>query len=160
MVYVKVVFAALFLTGCVGTSYHVNVRRPAFQGRVLVYDHLIPAAVKYQVVGDFIEQKGFYGGTNETANAARREAASRGANGMLIERSGHRCCTGWAWSSPYTEGKLLWITNYDAAKSALTGSTSTKSNAERLRDLDSLHRQGLVTDAEFEFKRRQLVDGL
>jgi hypothetical protein len=153
------------LAGCASTEYRLNsgAQRPAFGRVVLVYRQTIPAGVDYSVIGDFVAQKQFYGGTAETANAVKSEASARGANGILIERSGHRPA-GWSWASPFTEGKLLWIKNYEAASAAQSGaalgSPRLSSNAERLKELDDLHRRGLVTDAEFEDKRKVLVEGL
>ncbi len=109
-------FLALLICSCSSTRYNVapDQVRPAFSGKVLVFEKSIPENVKYTVIGDFVSQSEWYGGTGETENAAVKEAAAKGANGMLIEAQGHRV-TGFSWASPYTEGKLLWVENYDAA---------------------------------------------
>jgi hypothetical protein len=80
----------------------------------------VPADVHYTVIGKFLQQKQWYGATDETSRDSLRAAALKGANGILIERTGHRV-TAWSWSSPFTEGKLLWISNYDAASAAPGG---------------------------------------
>jgi len=114
--YVLCMFLALLICSCSSTRYNVapDQVRPAFSGKMLVFEKSIPENVKYSVIGDFVSQSEWYGGTGETANAAVKEAAAKGANGMLIEAQGHRV-TGFSWASPYTEGKLLWVENYDAA---------------------------------------------
>ena len=152
---------AVSVAGCASTGYSVRPgsERPAFNGKVLVYDQQIPPGVQHTVIGEFAEQKGWYGGTGETAREALRAAAAKGANGILIERTGHRV-TSWSWASPYTEGKLLWITNYDTAAAAQGGGEVSPSRAERLRELEALHRQGLITDSEYEAKRKAIVDSL
>lgn len=108
---------AVMIGGCSTTRYTVapDQLRPAFNGEVLVFNKTIPKNIQYSVIGDFVSQKEWYGGTGETANSAVKEAASKGANGLLIEAQGHRV-TGFSWASPYTEGKLLWIDNYNVAK--------------------------------------------
>ncbi len=109
-------------SGCATTKYQVKPgqERAEFHGKVLVYEQRVPASVQYEVIGDFVEQKQWYGSTDETGREALRVAASKGANGLLIETIGHRV-TAWSWSSPYSEGKLLWITNYEAAAAAPGG---------------------------------------
>jgi len=103
--------------GCSTTRYTVapDQLRPAFKGEVLIFEKTIPKNILYSVIGDFVSQKEWYGGTGETANSAVKEAASKGANGLLIEAQGHRV-TSFSWASPYTEGKLLWIDNYKVAQ--------------------------------------------
>jgi hypothetical protein len=107
---------AMLICGCSTTRYNVapDQLRPAFSGKVLIFEKIIPESIQYSVIGDFVSQKEWYGGTGETANSATKEAAAKGANGLLIEAQGHRV-TGFSWASPYTEGKLLWIDNYDHA---------------------------------------------
>lgn len=150
-----------FSAGCASTSYQVESKAPhaRFDGVVMVFREKVPPSIRYKVIGEFVEQKQFYGGTAETVREVLSNAAAHGANAILIERSGHRV-TGFSWASPYTEGKLLWIENYDAAAHASAGGASTPTAAQRLKDLDDLHRRGLVTDAEFEEKRKDLVDAL
>ncbi len=108
---------AVLVSSCSATKYDVapDQLRPAFSGEVLVFEKTVPENIKYSVIGDFVSQSEWYGGTGETANSAVTEAAAKGANGMLIEAQGHRV-TGFSWASPYTEGKLLWIDNYDVAR--------------------------------------------
>ncbi len=108
---------AVLVCSCSSTRYNVapDQARPSFSGEVLVFEKTIPENIKYSVIGDFVSQSEWYGGTGETANSAVKEAAAKGANGMLIEAQGHRV-TGFSWASPYTEGKLLWIDNYDVAR--------------------------------------------
>lgn len=110
-------FLTMLVSSCSSTRYNVapDQARPAFSGEVLVFEKIIPENIKYSVIGDFVSQSEWYGGTGETANSAVKEAAAKGANGMLIEAQGHRV-TGFSWASPYTEGKLLWIDNYDVAR--------------------------------------------
>ncbi len=110
---------AAILAGCASTEFEVTpgMERAAFKGKVLVFEKQMPAGVEYTVIGKFLQQKQWYGNTGETGNSALSTAAAKGANGILIERTGHRV-TAWSWASPFTEGKLLWITNYDAALAA------------------------------------------
>lgn len=153
---------AVSVAGCgASTQYQVKpgLERPAFEGKVLLYEQKVPPGVQYTVIGEFVEQKGWYGGTSETALRARHAAAARGANGVLIERSGHRV-TNWSWASPFTEGKLLWIANYDAAAAAERGTPPSASATERLRELDELRRQGLITDSEYDVKRKAIIESL
>ncbi len=105
------------LCSCSTTQYNVadGQLRPAFSGEVLVFEKSIPENIKYLVIGDFVSQSEWYGGTGETANSATHEAAAKGANGILIEAQGHRM-TAFSYASPYTEGKLLWVDNYDVAR--------------------------------------------
>ena len=107
---------AVLLCSCSTTRYDVapDQLRPAFSGEVLTFEKTIPENIKYSVIGDFVSQSEWYGGTGETANSAVKEAAAKGANGLLIEDQGHRM-TAFSYASPYTEGKLLWIENYDMA---------------------------------------------
>jgi len=111
------VAVVVLLCGCATTGYNVapDQIRPAFNGEVLVFEKSVPENIKYSVIGDFVSQSEWYGGAGETANAAVKEAAAKGANGMLIEAQGHRV-TALSWASPYTEGKLLWIDNYNVAQ--------------------------------------------
>ena len=148
-------------SGCASTTYQVRpgLERPAFAGKVLVYEQQMPPDVQFVVMGDFLEQRQWYGDTDQTAREAIHAAAAKGANGILVERSGQRP-TAWSWLSPYTEGKLLWISNYKAAAAALGGKQSVPSTAERLRELDELHQKGLITDGEYEAKRKAIVDSL
>ncbi|NRA03702.1 MAG: hypothetical protein HRU00_13980 [Myxococcales bacterium] len=116
---ISFLLALLFTSGCSvfpSTEFRVNSgqERPSFEGTVLTYRHNVPSNVEYSVIGNFVEQGQWYGSTDETEHVAARSAAGKGANGILIQDSGHRI-TGWSWSSPYTEGKLLWIQNYDTA---------------------------------------------
>ncbi|AGF76999.1 hypothetical protein UWK_00414 [Desulfocapsa sulfexigens DSM 10523] len=115
--YILCVAMAVLVSSCSSTSYNVapDQARPAFNGEVLVFEKSVPENIKYSVIGDFVSQSEWYGGAGETANAAVKEAAAKGANGMLIEAQGHRV-TALSWASPYTEGKLLWIDNYDVAQ--------------------------------------------
>ena len=109
---------ALLLCSCMPTTkYNVakDQIRPAFSGKVLVFNKTIPDNIQYSVMGDFVAQSEWYGGTDETANSATKEAAAKGANGILIEAQGHRMA-GFSYASPYTEGKLLWIENYEVAQ--------------------------------------------
>jgi hypothetical protein len=152
---------AVNVVGCASTQYRITSghERPAFEGTVLVYQKAPPRGVQYTVIGDFVEQKQWYGATVATKREALRAAAAKGANGILIERSGQRV-TGWSWSSPYTEGKLLWIANYGSAASAQRDRPAGPSAEDRLEQLDSLHRQGLISDSEFQAKRKEIVKSL
>jgi hypothetical protein len=132
-----------FLCGCFngGTRFDVESgqQRSAFTDEVLIYDKLIPDSVQYTVMGDYVMEKRWYGGTGETAKYAADEAAAKGANGILILRSGHRM-TEWAWAAPYTEGTLLWIENYNQAKFAMrngAGKIEQKGNAPTLKPVKS-----------------------
>lgn len=147
--------------GCTTTKYEVasNRGRPEFHGRVLVYEKQVPSGVDYQVIGSFVEQKQWYGSTSETGSESLRSAASKGANGLLIEKTGHRA-SGWSWAAPYTEGKLLWIRNYQALVEQPAPSKTTTPASDRLRQLDDLRRQGLLSDAEYETKRKAIIEGL
>ena len=141
--------------GCATTKYSVSPgqERNAFQGKVLVYENNIPTGVDFELIGDFVEQKPWYGSTKETKRESLQMAASKGANGILIERHGHRV-SAWSWSSPYTAGKLLWIKNYDIV-------TSGQSGVEmRMRQIVDLHRKGLITDSEYEAKRKAILNPL
>lgn len=111
---------AVLVSSCSSTRYNVapDQLRPSFSGEVLVFEKTIPENIKYSVIGDFVSQSEWYGGTGETANAAAKEAAVNGANGVLIEAQGHRM-TAFSYASPYTEGKLLWVDNYDVARGQL-----------------------------------------
>lgn len=155
------VIIMIILTSCAATRYQVrpDQQRPAFNGKVLVYERQVPSDVKYVVIGDYVEQKEWYGGTGETADEATRVAASRGANGILIERTGHRV-TGFSWAAPYTEGKLLWIANHAAASGGLVGPAGSATTAQRLRELDDLHQQGLITDKEYKEKKEAILKSL
>ena len=108
---------AVLVCSCSTTTYNVasDQLRPAFSDEVLIFEKTIPENIKYSVIGDFVSQSEWYGGTGETANSAVTEAAAKGANAMLIEAQGYRV-TAFSWASPYTEGKLLWIDNYDVAR--------------------------------------------
>lgn len=147
--------------GCATTGYRVKSgqERSAFHGKVLVFEKQVPRNVQYRIIGDFVEQKQWYGSTAETGRESLSVAASRGANGLLIEKSGHRP-TAWSWSSPYTEGKLLWVENYDAAAAAQGGEKVVPATEQRMRQLDDLHRKGLVTDTEYEAKRKAILESL
>lgn len=107
---------AVLICGCSTTNYNITTdqTRPAFTGEVLVFDKTVPKNIHYTVIGDFLSQDEWYGGSGQATDSAVKEAASRGANGLLIEATGHRV-TAFSWASPYTEGKLLWIDNYDVA---------------------------------------------
>ncbi len=107
---------AVLVCGCSTTNYNVAADqvRPVFAGEVLVFEKTVPATVKYSVIGDFVSQEEWYGGTGQATDSAVKEAANKGANGLLVEETGHRV-TAFSWASPYTEGKLLWIDNYDVA---------------------------------------------
>jgi uncharacterized membrane protein YdbT with pleckstrin-like domain len=48
----------------------------------------------------------------------------------------------------------------DALKGQSVTGGSSPSTQERLHELESLHRQGLVSDAEFEIKRKQILEDL
>ena len=114
--FILCVITAMLLSSCSSTRYTVapDQVRPAFSGEVLVFEKTIPEDIKYSVIGDFVSQSEWYGGTGETAKSAVKEAATNGANGLLIERQGYRM-TAFSYASPYTEGKLLWVDNYDVA---------------------------------------------
>jgi hypothetical protein len=123
----------LFLCGCYSTRCDVapDQQRSAFTDEVLVYDRSVPDSVQYAIIGNFVIEKRWYGGTEGTAKHAADEAAVKGANGILILRSGHRW-TIWAYAAPYTEGSLLWIENYHQAKAAMRngpGKLGQKDNA-------------------------------
>ena len=108
---------AMLLSSCATTRYTVSPdqARPAFSGKVLVFEKTVPENIKYSVIGDFVSQSEWYGGTGETENSAVKEAAAKGANGLLVVAQGHRM-TAFSYASPYTEGKLLWVDNYDMAR--------------------------------------------
>jgi len=128
-------------------------------GEVLIYKNSIPKNVNSIIIGDFVLQKQWYGGTNETGNSAIREAAKKGANGILIEKQGHRV-TGWSWASPYTEGKLLWIENHDII---LLGDNEVKENKtieERLKRLELLFESQKITKEEFSKQRVKILNEL
>lgn len=40
-----------------------------------------------------------------------------------------------------------------------TGSTDKPSATDKLKELDSMHKQGLITDAEYQQKKKQILDG-
>ena len=48
----------------------------------------------------------------------------------------------------------------DALQGQQLGGPAPPSAQARLNELENLHRQGLVSDEEFELKRRQIVDDL
>ena len=117
-IYALLTALTLLLCSCMpSTKYNVakDQLRPAFTGEVLVFEKNVPENIQYSVIGDFVAQSEWYGGTGQTANSAVKEAAAKGANGILIEAQGHRM-TAFSYASPYTEGKLLWIDSYDTAR--------------------------------------------
>lgn len=123
---VCLLFVAVLSAGCStfpSTQFQLNAgqERPPFRGRVLTYMEQVPPNVEYEVIGDFVEQGQWYGSTTAMEQDTARTAAEKGANGILIEDSGHRP-TGWSWASPFTEGKLLWIQNYQSAASSADSS--------------------------------------
>jgi hypothetical protein len=155
------VLLGLLIAACATTQYRVSpgAQRTPFRGRVLVFDQQVPPAVNYAVIGEFVEQKQWYGGTDETKGEALHAAGQKGANAVLIEETGHRA-NGWSWAAPFTQGKLLWVKNYEEAAAQSSGKAASSSTSQRLRELDDLHRQGLVNDSEYEAKRAAIINSL
>lgn len=155
---------AAVLVGCSSTNFKVSddVKRVPFSGKVLVFEQRVPENVDYAVIGTFVQQKQWYGGTGETDREAITSAADEGANAILVERSGHRV-TKFSWASPYTEGKLLWVNNYDAAakrSATATLQNEPQSTGDRLKQLDALRKQGLITETEYDIKRKAILDSM
>lgn len=154
------------LCGCGGTKYRVSPseQRPAFTGEVVVFEKAVPDSVSYKIIGDFVMQKQWYGSIGKTSHEATKEAAAKGANGVLIEKTGTRV-TAWSWASPYTQGKLLWIENYEQAKHpylkpAPAPRVAKGSVDERLEQLDVLKQKGKVTEAEYKERRAAILSDL
>lgn len=160
---VRVVAVVVALFGVSCTRYRVNPgeQRVAYTGVVSVFDKAIPATVHYRIIGDFVMQKQWYGSTGATVEAATKIAAAKGANGILIERTGFRV-TAWSWASRYTAGKLLWIAGDDetSASSTAVPPSPKPSIEERLIRLDELRKSGRITEKEYEDRRSSILNEL
>ena len=158
------VFLVVALCGCAGTKYRITSGegRPPFAGEVLVFDKVVPSSVSYRLMGDFVLQKQWYGSSGQTSKAAVMEAARKGANGILIEKTGVRV-TAWSWASPYTAGKLLWVENYQQAKTPYVKPEVTPAKAPvegRLEQLEALKQKGKITEEEYAERRAAILNDL
>jgi hypothetical protein len=137
-------------------------QRQPFEGEVLIFEQTVPASVSYRVIGSFHFQNRWYGGVTQEAINAAKSAGAKGANGILVERNGHRM-TAYAYGAPYADGKLLWIDNYEQAKQPhlKEAQLPAKQNVERrLAELDELKEKGKVTDKEYAERRAAILGDL
>ena len=135
------------------------ISRPAFKNDILVYKKMIPEHVKYSIIGDYFIKSKWYGGMQKVINSAVNEAASKGANGILIEQNGFRP-SGFSWVAPYVKGKLLWIDNYDISNNHKLSGNSKLTVVERLEKLKGLLDSKIITENEYNKQRGIIISDI
>ena len=108
------------------------------------------------------------GGTGFVSiSAVRSDAENRADEFCKQENKVARTLSEQMSTPPYVLGNFpkmeiifICIEKPNAATTTGTGSNGKPSATDKLRELNSMHEQGLITDAEYQQKRKQLIDNL
>ncbi len=171
----------LLLSGCTTSHVMIGTARPPIPvEQVKIYLHAPSQYEEIAVVdasskGSFAftqQQK-----TNRAVDRLKEEAASLGANGILFEGSGNESAgsvgVGQANVSGNTafgvgvsgnimhkvaRGIAIYVPENAQAAASNTVNISDPNAAQKLRDLQKLKDDGLITDTEYQTKRKLILD--
>lgn len=107
------------------------------------------------------------GGTGFVSiSAVRSDAENRADEFCKQENRVARTLSEQMSTPPYVLGnfpkmEIIFICVEEPSTTTATGASSTDkpSAADKLKELESMHKQGLITNAEYQQKRKQILDG-
>ena len=170
----------LVLTGCASSHIMVgNARAPIPVSEVKIYLH---APAKYEEIAiiDASSKASFSFGDQAKMEKViarlKEEAASLGANGILFQGEGSEASAGTVYTgatngnmgfgvgvSPIhkkASGIAIFVPEDIQRGTSNTVNSTDPKASQRILDLQSLKDKGLITDSEYQQKRKQILESL